>query len=1453
MVQKIDKKRIIWRILAVITAACLFAYGPIPYGSLKEAKGAEDFYVDLGHGLKPLSINYFGVVNDFNVRGGAIINVNEPFGYDLTLPASAFTHSDPGSSWGGFVDIYLMPVGKNATAEGFVQAYMDNDGSVIQVKPLEYTTVPNGETVDYSSDDLTFYDHSVPASGYYHMVALVYEKDYIKTELAEGEGIPVIMVISRRAFAFSNPTDGGNPGPSIYDDPYEGAYTILDVSVVAGGETLDDTAAIVYSSDGLICYGTAPCAVPAGIEVAVELRPGTGDRYLQAVYRFPSYANGEPYITTVPSDGHIEIYLEGQGIGAIVSGRVTDENGEPVTGAYVSASPNGDIGVSAMAYTDVDGFYSFVGLYVCDYTISASKKGLRAGSSIVYGYDMNTKTEVTRDFVLKNNESVFSLKIKGNADKALFNIIMPDILEGGISLDDCVSGEYLWTDTDTLSFMVNSEEDLREAYTLIFNTDYILEDSITVSSGSTAEVNLANIAGFRGFATYKDGRYGNPCVQLFDEAGERKSVYYIEKDDYAFAVVLPKGSDTCTYKTLSFGVLSRYNIPDAAYDLLITNYPTQLLSRDITLKSGQITDLGESELSVFEYNFSTLSVLSFATVTGTAQNPGDVLKITGHIEDTEPFTIKGLRVYGYSNSDYLLTAVYKENSLVINGHAVDASFEATGDWHDFSKLIKINEDITGPVDFTCSLSVHEIVDTIVRVEVDIKKDGINYNKVKVGDYSASVYPITLKAMHRTSTGMIKCSGHASKGSEVKIWEGEKLLGMAYANEVGKYEIMVMLPTEEKSYSFHRLHATSEGNSTDEIVVYYDKDTTAVESIAFVGGSTTGSWTQTCSLGFEAIVDNPEMLTEDAEFNVMCSNGTVVAVPVASIEKCAPYNGVTRSRFVSEGYPFGENDLLPVKVWFVYSSGRNAASDTASISFSCEEAPVFADGGQSGLSLVGEAITDPALNVVYDIINGYVKNLIAMMPKYAQMSSALDVIGVGEMVELYNQISEQIGAESKRAEAQSDMSLLSFMSRVSRELPFDVDTTHFQNDMRVARESAANAMDMIDRYREQSFYMGIANTIVGKLPVEYKAVGLALQTIISPALSEIRSHNDEAWSFYGESMRDAMRRFQLMTGLSTPELLEMFEKYRAGEMSGYDIRKILNERLEEKRNAEAEDSQELQVLIDPSGYVYEAVASNRIENAVVTLYNEGMFAWDAENYEQVNPLITDQDGRYAWDVPEGNWFVKVFREGYEIGTSDNDPAAVVSIDGVNYLPVLPPQLDVNIPLTSLSRPVASIEKNENGICLVFSKYVEAISVTPDTVILSGLSSAYSFTALDAEVSPAHTPLCGGKTLARTFRIDIKNGSTPEGISAEITDAVMGYNGISAMGNAVYGKIEESKNDASKNTDLTPAPVRETDNDETAILPEKKIRSKAGLIIAIIVAVAAIGGGAAYVVLRRKQEK
>ena len=132
-----------------------------------------------------------------------------------------------------------------------------------------------------------------------------------------------------------------------------------------------------------------------------------------------------------------------------------------------------------------------------------------------------------------------------------------------------------------------------------------------------------------------------------------------------------------------------------------------------------------------------------------------------------------------------------------------------------------------------------------------------------------------------------------------------------------------------------------------------------------------------------------------------------------------------------------------------------------------------------------------------------------------------------------------------------------------------------------------------------------------------------------------------------------------------------------------------------------DDFEFDPIDDPSGYIYEAVHENRIEGATATVfYRDGDRAvqWDAEEYEQINPQITDIEGRYAWDVPMGYWKVVVEKNGYENVESE-------------WLRVPPPRTEVNLGLVSLAAPeVSAVFAYGDEIIIQFSRFMKISALT-----------------------------------------------------------------------------------------------------------------------------------------------
>src|SRR5690606_35626141 len=173
------------------------------------------------------------------------------------------------------------------------------------------------------------------------------------------------------------------------------------------------------------------------------------------------------------------------------------------------------------------------------------------------------------------------------------------------------------------------------------------------------------------------------------------------------------------------------------------------------------------------------------------------------------------------------------------------------------------------------------------------------------------------------------------------------------------------------------------------------------------------------------------------------------------------------------------------------------------------------------------------------------------------------------------------------------------------------------------------------------------------------------------------------------------------------------------------------------------------LIDPSGYVFEAVPENRLEGVMASVWYRdpgtgAWLMWDAHNYDQENPQITDELGRYGWDVLPGLWQVIYEKEGYETGRSAE-------------LPVPPPHFDVNVGLVSYEPPqvegvsVAAVltpdgepagdDLEDPAVVVIFSKYVAADDLTGDAIVVT-TAAGERLEGTVEPVAPVPDPADGG---------------------------------------------------------------------------------------------------------------
>ena len=203
------------------------------------------------------------------------------------------------------------------------------------------------------------------------------------------------------------------------------------------------------------------------------------------------------------------------------------------------------------------------------------------------------------------------------------------------------------------------------------------------------------------------------------------------------------------------------------------------------------------------------------------------------------------------------------------------------------------------------------------------------------------------------------------------------------------------------------------------------------------------------------------------------------------------------------------------------------------------------------------------------------------------------------------------------------------------------------------------------------------------------------------------------------------------------------------------------------------------VMDPSGFVYESVISNRIEGVRATAYyketvedmygdlHENIVKWDAAEYAQENPLFTDEYGMYAWDVPQGLWQVKFEKEGYETTYSE-------------WLPVPPPQLDINIAMTQNRQPeVKTARAYEDAVEVEFDKYMmpEFLTTENISVMQAGKPVDGSIVLLNEEARYEGET----ETFASKVRFNASQPFTEQEITLLVNNRVKSYAGIRMQDN------------------------------------------------------------------------
>ena len=197
------------------------------------------------------------------------------------------------------------------------------------------------------------------------------------------------------------------------------------------------------------------------------------------------------------------------------------------------------------------------------------------------------------------------------------------------------------------------------------------------------------------------------------------------------------------------------------------------------------------------------------------------------------------------------------------------------------------------------------------------------------------------------------------------------------------------------------------------------------------------------------------------------------------------------------------------------------------------------------------------------------------------------------------------------------------------------------------------------------------------------------------------------------------------------------------------------------------------VIDPSGFVYEGVPSNRLQGVTTTCFyketvadmygdlHDEVVLWDATQYGQENPIFTDENGYYGWDVPVGLWQVKYEKAGYETTYSD-------------WLPVPPPQLDINVAMTQMRQPeVIKARAYTKAVEFEFDKYMK-----PETLTTDNISVVVNGEAVDGTIQLLNEEMAydTDETFASRVRFNAASPFNADEVTLHVFHKVESYAGL-----------------------------------------------------------------------------
>ena len=663
-----------------------------------------------------------------------------------------------------------------------------------------------------------------------------------------------------------------------------------------------------------------------------------------------------------------------------------------------------------------------------------------------------------------------------------------------------------------------------------------------------------------------------------------------------------------------------------------------------------------------------------------------------------------------------------------------------------------------------------------QVSASIKFNYNNSNWIQtIGRLDTECPDITVEVPENVNEYMTEVYGLASKGKDVKIYVNDKLTGTFTANAyTGKYSGKVVLPVG-KNGSEYSIYASCEDKTSDSVKTIYSSEKPVVKRVVLHYNQhdvidNTLDITDVFTKGTSPVISyNPAYKTS---FEITATNNdsidrVFVTSTKANSEKYieAFYNEETGT-WITEGYfdefnhsyvPGSLNVSIIEKEFIILDDSYNYNQD------------------QIFESIPQEIMDNSSVEVIETNKEAVLSNIIISDGEVSgsfQMYSNEDSEGIIIKGEYFSK-AEIAANPQKHGFTKSNVKTIENGKTVTYYVldsdNSDINATmllNFSSDLKIAKDvwTGKSILKIIEGADADSNACQLANAFITEGSGEYMKYvfgetygkvgkGLSLGSDFMKYAAQLEMAGDNREYRTAASLLFGLKCFNsFATGkiLSAYGIMPPFStviKFGINKVIGW-IDDYLTDCIENNRQYSFFGF--LRFIIDPSGKVYEAVVGNAVEGAIVTVYYKDpatgqSVKWNAEDYDQFNPLTTDNEGKYLWDVPEGEWKVICEKDGYETLETD-------------WMSIPPVRTDVNFSIVSQAAPVLlSADKDENSITVKMSKFVDIATVTKENILLDGFTGNYVVTPvlLDAKDEYSDTFILSGELKDFAGKVRITN--------------------------------------------------------------------------------------------------